>query len=161
MIVSNASPLIALARIGKIDLLASLHKKVLVSAAVWEEVVVRGLGQPGAAELASAQWVEVKRPRNHELVRALQLDLDAGEAETIALALESQPILVLMDERLGRETARHLGLRCSGTVGVLIEAKRAGLIPSVGECLHALRDTAGFHLEESLIQRVLGDEGEG
>lgn len=161
MIVSNASPLIGLARIGKIDILPRLYGSILVPTAVWEEVVVRGAGQPGADQIASAPWVESRVPQNHSLVRALQQDLDAGEAAAIALALEVQPVFLLMDERLGRETARHLGMCCLGTVGVLVEAKRKGLLPTVGECLFALRDVAGFHLNEALVRKVISDEGEG
>jgi len=65
-----------------------------------------------------------------------------------------------MDERLGRETARHLGLRCIGLIGVLIEAKHKGLIHAVKPYLDALRDIAGFRISDALYRRVLQDEGE-
>lgn len=65
-----------------------------------------------------------------------------------------------MDDHLGRETARHLGLRYTGLVGVLIEAKQKGFITSVKPCLNQLRDIAGFYLSEVLYTRVLQDQGE-
>ncbi len=65
-----------------------------------------------------------------------------------------------MDERLGRETAEHLGLRPVGLIGVLIEAKHRGLIPVVKPVLDALRHEAGFRVSEALYHRVLEDEGE-
>jgi predicted nucleic acid-binding protein len=68
---------------------------------------------------------------NRQLLRVLQQELDAGEAEAIALTLEIEAKLLLMDERVGRETARHLGLRYTGLIGVLIEAKHKGLLSPI------------------------------
>lgn len=65
-----------------------------------------------------------------------------------------------MDEHLGRETARHLGLRYTGLIGALIEAKHKGLIRAVKPHLDALRDIAGFRVSDALYLRVLQDEGE-
>ena len=159
-VVSNASALINLARIGKPDLLRELYGQLLIPQAVWQEVVVEGVGQPGADEVKSATWIKSQAATNRQLVRALQQDLDAGEAEAIALALEIKADLLLMDERLGRETARHLGLRYVGLIGVLIESKRKGLIGAIKPHLDALRDLACFHVKEALYLRVLQDEGE-
>jgi predicted nucleic acid-binding protein len=66
-----------------------------------------------------------------------------------------------MDERLGRDTARHFGIRYTGVLGVLIEAKHRGLVQAIIKpLLDALRDLAGFHVSEALYQRVLQDTGE-
>lgn len=159
-VVSNASALINLARIGKLDLLRELYGQIVIPQAVWQEVVVEGAGQPGAHEVKSATWIKTQAASNRELVRALQQDLDSGEAEAIALALEIGAELLLMDERLGRETARHLGLRYIGLIGVLIEAKHKGLIRTIKPYLDALRDAAGFRVKDTLYLRVLQDEGE-
>lgn len=159
-IVSNASALINLARIGKLELLRQLYGELIVPEAVWQEVVVTGTGQPGADEIKTASWIKTGAVTNRHLVQALQQDLDAGEAEAIALALEIEAELLLMDEHLGRETARHLGLRYTGLIGVLIEAKHKRLIHAVKPHLDALRDIAGFRVSEALYQRILQDEGE-
>lgn len=121
-IVSNASPLINPARIGKPDLLRQLYGELAIPEAVWHEVVVEGSEQPGAHKVETATWIETRAVADRKLVRALQQELDAGEAEGIVLALEMGPELLLMDEHLGRETARHLGVRCTGLIGVLSEA---------------------------------------
>lgn len=126
-IVSNASALINLARIGKLDLLRQLYGELIVPEAVWREVVVEGVEQPGADEVKAAAWIKMHAVTNRQLVHVLQQDLDAGEAEAIALALEIEAELLLMDERLGRETARHLGLRYTGLIGTLIEPSTRGL----------------------------------
>jgi hypothetical protein len=159
-IVSNASPLINLARTGKLDLLRELYGKLLIPEAVWQEVVVGGAGQPGADEVKGAVWIERRTTKNKPLVQALLQELDTGEAEAIALALEVGADWLLMDEHLGRETARHLKLRCIGLVGVLIAAKNKGLVPAIKPCLDALRDLAGFHMKDVLYTRVLKDAEE-
>ena len=159
-VVSNASPLINLARIGKLTLLRDLYGELIVPEAVWQEVVIEGAGQPGADEVESATWIKTQAATNRQLVNALQQDLDAGEAEAIALTLEIGAELLLMDEHLGRETARHLGLRYVGLVGALVEAKHRGLIRAVKTHLDALRDIAGFRVVDALYARVLQDEGE-
>lgn len=159
-IVSNASPLINLARIGKLNLLRELYGELIIPEAVWREVVVRGTGQPGADEVEAAAWIKRRAVTNRQLVHALQQDLDAGEAEAIVLALEIQAELLLMDEHLGRDTARHLGLRYVGLIGILIQAKRKGFIGAIKPHLDALRDVAGFRVTDSLLLRVLQDEGE-
>jgi predicted nucleic acid-binding protein len=158
-IVSNASPLINLARIGKLDLLPRLYGELTVPEAVWREVVLEGQGQPGAEEIERASWIQVRSVTNRDLAQALQQELDAGEAEAIALALEMGAEFLLMDERLGREAALHMGVQCVGLIGVLIEAKHKGLISSVRSLLDALRDVAGFWVSEALYRRVLQDEG--
>jgi predicted nucleic acid-binding protein len=152
--------LINLARIGELDLLRQLYGTLLIPEAVWQEVVVEGVGQPGAGQVEAASWIKTHDVANELLVRALRQDLDAGEAEAIALALEVGADLLLMDERLGRETAQHLGLRYVGLIGVLITAKRRGLIDAVKPYLDKLRDVAGFYLTDALYARVLQDERE-
>ena len=154
-VVSDASPLINLARIDKLDLLPRLYGELHFPEAVWQEVVIQGAGQPGAQEIQEASWIKRHAVANRPLVQALEQELDAGEAEAIALALELQAELLLMDERLGREVARHLGLRYIGLIGVLLEAKRKGLISALKPHLDALRDTAGFRVSEALYKRVL------
>ena len=159
-IVSNSSVLINLARIGRLDLLQQLYVEVTIAGAVWHEVVVEGAGQVGVDIVKDATWIKTIAVTNKELVRALQQELDAGEAEAIALAQEIGAGLLLMDEHLGRQTARHLGLRYIGLIGVLIEAKRKGLLSSIKPQLDKLREVAGFRINEELYLRVLQDEGE-
>ena len=159
-VVSNTSPIINLAFAGLLDLLPQLYGTISVPQAVWDEIVIYGNGQPGAAELQQAAWVHLNKISNSELVHALRQELDAGEAEAIVLALESQADILLMDERLGRETAQHLGLRCVGLIGVLIEAKSKLLIPAIRPHLDLLREQAGFRISNSLYQRVLNDANE-
>jgi predicted nucleic acid-binding protein len=159
-VVSNTSPLINLAWIGQLALLRELYGVIHIPEAVWHEIVIQGAGQAGAKEVSSADWIKVCAAENKHLVLALHQELDAGEAEAIALALEQKADLLLMDERLGRETARYLGLNYTGLIGVLIEAKHKGLIGSIKEYLDKLRTMAGFHISQPLYLKVLQDQGE-
>jgi predicted nucleic acid-binding protein len=116
--------------------------------------------EPGAAEVKAADWIQVREVANKNLVRALRHDLDAGEAEAIALAVEVNADLLLMDERLGRATAQHLGLRYIGLIGVLVIARQRKLIAEIKPDLDRLRQVAGFYISESLYNRVLKDAAE-
>ncbi|MCC9076836.1 DUF3368 domain-containing protein [Litorilinea aerophila] len=161
IVVSDASILINLARIGELDLLQKLYGQITIPDAVWQEVVVDGGDQPGAEDIRTAIWIRRMAITNRHLVQALRQDLDPGESEAIALALEIGADLLLMDERLGRESARYFDLRYIGLVGALVEAKHRGIITKIRPYLDALRDRAGFRLSTALYERVLRDQGEG
>lgn len=94
------------------------------------------------------------------LVTALRRDLDQGEAETIALALELRADLVLLDEYEGRRVAERFGLQKVGVVGVLLEAKANSAIVTLRPHLDALRQSAGFYLSESVYSYALSLAGE-
>jgi predicted nucleic acid-binding protein len=159
-IVCNASLLINLSRIGKLDLLHDLYNELTIPEGVWQEVVVEGVGQAGAELIGSAAWIKKRPVKNRELVQALQQELDAGEAEAIALSLEIGAELLLMDEHLGREVARHFGLRYSGLIGALIEAKHKGFIDAIRPLLDSLRQVAGFRVSGALYAQILKDQKE-
>lgn len=160
IVVSDTSVLINLARLDRLFLLRKLFADLLIPPAVWHEVVERGAGKPGANEVKEADWIQVREVANTALVQALRQDLDAGEAEAIALAVEVDANLLLMDERLGRATAQHFGLRYIGLIGVLMMARQRELITEVKPDLDRLRQVAGFYISESLYRRVLKDADE-
>lgn len=159
-VVSNASPLVNLARIGQLTLLPQLFGQVLIPEAVWREVVEDGSGQPGADEIRIAAWIKRMAVSNRQLVYSLRQDLDPGEAEAIALAVEIDADWLLMDERLGRETAAYFGLRYVGLIGILAEAKQRDMLQELRPLLHQLRDVAGFWISSALYNQVLHDAGE-
>lgn len=156
----NASPLINLAWLGRLDLLRHLYTSILVPDAVRREVLIAGKGKPGAGEVESAHWITYAAVQNMPLVHALAQDLDAGEAEVIALAVERTADMVIMDERLGRQTAAHFGLSYIGTIGILMAAKRYGAIPEIRPDLERLKFQQGFYISEALFRRILADAGE-
>jgi len=160
IVVSNTSPLTNLAAIGRFDLLHHLYARLHIAEGVWAELNAQGKHWPGRDEVAVADWIERHAVQNRDLVTALLRDLDRGEAESIALALELGADLVLLDEKEGRRAAKRMGLRVIGVVGVLLEAKAKHAIDSVRPHLDALRQTAGFYLSDSVYRHALVLAGE-
>jgi len=157
IVVSDASPLIALGRIGRIDLLKEIFGTLVLPDAVWKEVVEAGMQKIGADEVGSALWITRQSVNDQDLVNLLRHDLGAGEAEAIVLARECSADFLLIDERLGRSAAKSLGLKVVGLVGILIEARDRGLIIDAGSLMDRLHDEAGFWISEDLRKLVTGD----
>lgn len=158
IVVSNTSPLLNLALVGKLDLLEQLFEKVLVPDAVVSEMAAFASGARAVPTLPA--WIERRRVTNRALLDSLSLDLDAGEAEAIALAVELEANLILLDEKLARRVATRLGLNCVGLLGILVEAKRRGSLVSVKPLLDALVTQAGFWVGHDLYARVLSEVSE-
>jgi hypothetical protein len=160
IVVSNTSPLTSLAAIGRLELLRQLYGEIHIALGVWHELNHGGRRHPGSHEVEEASWVERHEVSNQPLVTVLRRDLDRGEAETLALAIELKADLVLLDEQEGRHAAVRCGLRPLGVLGVLLQAKRLGAIGEIRSLLDALRQKAGFFLGESLYRQVLEQAGE-
>ena len=160
IVVSNASAIINLAAVGQLDLLRQLYDKIAIPQAVYHEIAVVGVGQPGATEVQTLEWIETRQVVNRTLVASLQIELDKGETEAIALAVELKAELLLLDERLGRAVASRLGLKFIGLLGVLIEARGKRLIPAVKPVLDNLITQAGFWVNDQLYAQVLQVVGE-
>lgn len=154
-VVSNSSPLIGLARINQLQVLQRLYSKLYLPTAVWNEVVVQGAGQPGAAAVQQADWIRQTSVRNIPLLVSLSQELGAGESEAIVLAQELPADLLIVDERHAREKARRLGIRVTGVLGVLMEAKSHGLLKAVKPVIDDLRKIAGFHVSPTLLAEAL------
>ncbi len=151
IVVADSSPLIALCRIGRLELLHDLFGKLIIPDAVWREVVASQPGKVGVTEILAAAWIEQKTVIDRPLVNLLRQDLGAGESEAIVLARECSADVLLMDERRGREAAKRLGLACTGLVGVLLEARRRGVVSDPASVAQDLRDIAGFWISDELM----------
>ena len=122
-VVSNSTPLIHLAKIDKLDLLKEFFGEVFIPEAVYRECVLEGKGSEDSEPIEKADWIKVVRIKDETLKKSLMLELDEGESEAIVLALEVNSELLLIDDYDGREIARALGLKVTGTIGVLLKAK--------------------------------------
>ncbi len=160
MIVSNSTPLINFAAIGRLDILESLFSTVSIPPAVEHELLARGHRYPSAAGIQRAAFIVRHDISNVMLRDALLMDLDIGEAEAITLALESKAELLLLDEIAGRMTAESYRLVFTGSIGCLIEAKRAGIISAVKPLLDAMRQDAHFWVNSRLYAKILAEHGE-
>lgn len=112
---------------------------------------------PGTLEVKSSPWLEVRQVLNRVMVERLQVEvrLDPGESEAIALALELKADLLLIDERRGRAEANRLGVRITGLLGILVEAKQKNLIVAVKPLMDALVTTSDFRVSSALYNQVL------
>ena len=160
-VISNASVLIGLSSIGMLFLLRERFPEgILVPEAVWREVVDEGAERSGAQEVSAANWIKVQKVKDKGMVRLLRVELDEGEAETIALAHEMNANLVLLDERDARRVAMRMGLKVLGTVGIMLWGKQMGKFMSLREQLDDLRVQGKFRISQRLYDRVLQEAGE-
>ena len=160
-IVADTGPLIALARVGRLDLLRRLYRQVVIPPAVHGELAI-GSGRPGATALAAALaagWISAQPAADHRAVLELGQDLDLGEAEAIALAEQLEARFLLIDEAAGRRIARRRGVPVTGVAGVLLSAKASGAVAAVGPIIEELSN-AGYRLSSRLVSAVLQRAGE-
>jgi hypothetical protein len=155
IVISDTSPITNLSAIGKFDLLNRLFGEVYIPSQVRDELNSYGGRWPGAGEIEQAEWVHVGEIANLTLFQTLQRDLDAGEAASIVLALELNADVILMDEREGRRAAARVGIEAVGVLGILLAAKSQKHILRVRPLLDALKQDAGFYIDDGLYKEVI------
>ncbi len=158
-VVSDTTPISNLIRTGQLPLLSRIFGTVLIPAQVADELDNgrHVLGDWRRAEGSSA--LETVHPLDSPFLRQLQCHLDEGEAAAVALAVERNAPLLLLDELEGRRVAQYHGIKIVGTLGILLEAKRAGHFLAVGPLIESL-EQANFHMNSALKARVLKLAGE-
>jgi len=154
-IVSNTSPILNLSAIGEVGLLERLYGRVLVPPAVEQEIQRLQDSPSRFARVTIPPFVTVLAVQNTPLATVLKLQLDPGEAEAIALALEQRATRLLVDEHRGRTVAKRLGVPTLGCLGILLEAKQRGLISAVLPLVKKLEAQAGFWVGGELRSQVL------
>jgi len=160
IVVSNSTPLIGMASIQHFDILHNIFGKIHIPEAVYHETVIQGYEKGGAKrEVQAADWLETIAVQNRKVVNELLDEIDAGEAEAIALAQELGADWVLMDERKGRNKLNQLNFRKIGTVGILVLAKQHDLLPVIRPELERLH-RQGFSLSQAVIDEALRRAGE-
>lgn len=152
VVVCDASPLIILARVQQLDLLQKLFANVYAPPAVWSEATADALA-PGADVLLGTSWIRVRAP---SAVPASRLGL--GEREALGLAAELSAVLVV-DDGAARAEALALGVRITGTLGILRRAKREGLVAAVAPTISRMR-SIGLRVSDALVDALLRDIGE-
>jgi predicted nucleic acid-binding protein len=148
VIISDTSCLIALDRIGRIDLLQKTFTTIYTTKIVAEEF-----------EKPLPNWITIKDVVNIRQVEKLKFILDAGEASAIALALETENSVLIIDEKKGRKIARDLNVTIIGTLKVLLIAKNKGVIVSVKQIINELQKQS-FRFNSTILEEVLKQAGE-
>ena len=157
-VICNTSPMQYLHQVGLLTILPALVGQMLIPPAVDAELAVGrflGLDLPDPAHLV---WVTI-RPPTRLSAHPLPPGLDAGEAEVLTLALECNDAIVILDDARARQAARLLGVRLTGTLGLLLDAKRTGLIATIKPVLDTLQSRR-FRLTShtrALVLRLAGE----
>jgi predicted nucleic acid-binding protein len=152
IIVSDTSPLTALLSVGEDRLLTSIFDEVVIPVAVRNELLRKHARLP--------DWLRVAIVQDTAQVGKYSELVDAGEAEAIELALELHADRVLMDERKGRKLAVQEGVAVIGLLGVVLLARRKGLIPSARTLLERLEREGGMYLAPEIRETALKTVGE-
>jgi len=156
--ISNTSPLLYLNLINRLDLLHQLYGEVVIPPAVAAELSAGAEQGDVVPDPSAIPWLRIAPVQSQALIPALT-DLGPGEAEVIGLALEHPGSRVILDDQLGRRVAAVNRLTITGTLGVVLKAKQAGLLAGVEPIIAELRQ-AGLWLDDALVELVLSQAGE-
>lgn len=148
VIISDTSCLILLCKIDELDLLKKMANKVYITPTIKKEF---GKGLP--------DWITINSPSDNHYQKILEMVLDPGEASAIALSLEIENSILIIDDLKGRKIADRLKLKYSGTFGLILKAKQIGLLYSVRPVLDKIRKT-DFRFSEGLFEIIMEQAGE-
>jgi len=142
-VIADTSCLIALSKIEAIELLRKLYENVYIT----EEIALE-FGE------ITPQWIIIDNVKNKGYQKLLDLSLDLGEASAIALALEMDDVLLILDDIKGRKEAERLGFKITGTLGILFKAKKLGYITELKPYIEKLKDV-GFRISPKIEEEIL------
>ena len=150
-VIVNSTPVIGLANIGKLDILRQMYGAITIPQAVFDEIK-----SPSVQRQVNANrdWIRVEQINDTSQKQMYRAKLHAGEVEVMILAQEKKADLVILDDNAAKKTAKFLGLRVIGTLGILVLAKKRGYIKEVSPVLDALKRD-GFFVSDDLCDLVL------
>ena len=158
-VIVNSTPLIALCNAGLLKLLKEIYGTITIPRAVFDEVTAK---QDSACTQIkdNLDWITVEEIKDIADRKMYKAKLHAGEVDVMILA-QSDPTadLVIIDDNAAKKTAKYLGLTVTGTLGVLLKAKRCGVISSVKDAICKIQAN-GFHINDRIVKLVLEQAGE-
>lgn len=157
IVVSDTTAISNLVQIDELKLLRELYQEVVIPKRVYEELLVLTEYNIPIEILLKEGWIKVVDVSSRQMVISLREKLDRGEAEAIALAIEINAEYLLIDEKVGRVVARENQIAIIGTIGILIQGKKLGLVNSLQEKMDELRKI-GFWISDSLYYRIIDIE---
>ncbi|MEM9005414.1 MAG: DUF3368 domain-containing protein [Cyanobacteria bacterium P01_F01_bin.86] len=160
IIISDTSPISNLLLIGQLPLLQKLYDQLIIPDSVFQEIQVLETFGIDTSIIQLADWITVQSASDLKLVQSLEADLDKGESEAIALALELNADRLLIDERIGRRVAKGYGLKITGLLGILVLAKQENLITELKPLVDQLMHQAKFRIHPDLYRQILQDVDE-
>jgi len=143
VVISDTSCLIILRKINKLDVLNKLYDKIYIT-----QVIQNEFGE----ELP--EWIVVKPILTNPKLKLIEKEIDQGEASAVSFALEQSNSLLILDDWKARQFAVSLNLKVTGTLGILVKAKKNGIISSVKPYLNKIK-TTNFRISQELEENVL------
>lgn len=152
-VIVNSTPLIILCNIGKLEILKEMYGEVVIPQAVYTEVTVKK--DSACQQVVSADWIHVEQVKDHSEKKMYKAKLHEGEVEVMMLAQETgKEALVVIDDNAAKKTAKYLGLTVTGTAGVLLKAKKRGILPEIRPVLESMK-RKGFYISGNVEQMIL------
>ncbi len=148
IIIADASCLIALNNINALWILERVYKKVFITQTIRIEY-----------ELPIPPYIKIKEVNDLNLQKVLSGYLDPGEASAIALGIENPGSILILDDLKGRKEAQRLKMRFTGTLGVIIKAKKENHVTDVGSYFNALREN-GFRISDKIIELAIKESNQ-
>ncbi len=158
-VIVNSTPLIVLSNINHLDLLKKLYTDIYIPQAVFDEITAKN--DSACHQIKNnLDWIHICKINNETQKRMYQAKLHAGEVEVMILAQETQDkILLIIDDNAAKKTAKFLGLKVTGTLGVILKAKKENMIPDVTTLLDQLIKN-GFYITPYVYSLVQNEAGE-
>jgi uncharacterized protein len=152
LVVSDTSAISNLIQVELLDILHQLYGQIIIPKAVYEE-----LSEIDSQKLLldNLSWIHIETVKNQDFVHQLENELDQGESESIALAIELKADFLIIDELKGRKIAENLGIQIVGLLGSLLKAKEKGYLQMIAPILEKLSIQAGFHINPQLKTHIL------
>lgn len=155
-VVVNTSPLITLCKSDQEWLLPELFSEIVIPSQVYDEIAMGGVDDPASQKIGQLQWLRLEHSVNLSHI-VQSWDLGVGETAVISHVLSNQEHIAIIDDSAARRAASSLQLKVIGTLGVIVEAKRRGIINAIAPGLKALKDS-GLWVSDELIIRLVQNE---
>ncbi len=149
IVICNSSPLIAFDCINRIDILQKLFDTIIIPEAVYSEVYLKA-----DKNITCPDFIRVEKVKDNNNVKLLELQLDRGESEVIALAIEKEIQKVIIDDKQARQIADRMGLKVIGVIGVLILAKEKNIITEIKPLILKMKEKIDFRIDTKLLNKI-------
>ena len=154
IVVSDTTAVSNLVQIGHLELLKKIYSRIIIPKGVHDELLVLDKFEIPIQEILKSDWIEVRKVESEVLLKKFSTELDLGEAEAIALAIELNAEYLLIDEKLGRRIAKENHIPIIGTLGILLKGRELGLIKNMRGQMDDLRKI-GFWISDGLYDKIL------
>lgn len=157
-VIVNSTPLIILCKIGHLNILQKLYHKIFIPTAVYLEIMA--IEDSAYTQMKTAsEWIHVREIQDPAEKKMYKAKLHDGEVEVMILAQEQNADLVIIDDNAAKKTAKYLGLSVTGTLGILLKAKKLGILKKLHPLLLEMKQN-GFYIDSALEAIVLEQAGE-